>query len=332
MANSRSNSRVILVTGGAGYIGSQLVRDLAADPRFAHLTIRIYDNLRRERYSGLMDLPPGGSYEFIEGDILDRVNLARAMQGVSAVVHLAAIVTTPLHFDHPEWTRQVNQWGTASVVDCALAAGVTRLIYTSSASVYGPGGPFREDDRCRPVGPYSTSKLKAEEEVRRSEERGLRATILRLGMTFGSAPAMRFDAVVSRFVYAVGVGRPMSIHGTGEQVRPLIHVRDASAALRLCLADARTEGEVFNAASMNHSVNDIAATLKQLVPTAATRYTDQDVLTNISYEVDSSKLMKLGFKPALRLTEGLREMLARWQGFQPALHDTGALVAPEDVA
>ncbi len=329
---SQPNNQVILVTGGAGYIGSQLVRDLAADPRFPNLTIRIYDNLRRGRFSGLMDLPESGCYEFIEGDILDRVNLARAMQGVSAVVHLAAIVSTPLHFGDPEWTRQVNQWGTASVVDCALNAGVARLIYASSASVYGPGGPFRESDRCRPVGPYSISKLKGEEEVLRSQEQGARATILRLGMTFGSAPAMRYDTVVSRFVYAVGVGRPMSVHGTGEQIRPLIHVRDASAALRLCLSDPRTEGETFNAAPMNHSVNDIAATLKQLVPTATIRYTDQDVLTNISYEVDSSKLMSLGLKAAFRLTDGLREMLARWRGFRPALHDTGPLVAPEDMA
>ncbi|MCZ7542750.1 MAG: NAD-dependent epimerase/dehydratase family protein [Anaerolineae bacterium] len=331
MAERENGEPVILVTGGAGYIGSQLIRDLHADPRFAHATIRIYDNLRRRRFRGLMDLPADGCYEFIEGDILDRGNLARAMRGVTAVMHLAAIVTTPMHFDQPEWTRQVNQWGTASVIDCALDAGVTRLVYSSSASVYGAGGPFRETDPCRPIGPYSISKRKGEEEVIRSQERGLRATILRLGMTFGTAPAMRHDSVVSQFVYAAGVGRALAIHGTGEQVRPLIHVRDASAALRLCLADASTEGQVYNVATMNHSVNDIAETLRAMAPNVAVRYTDQDVLTNVSYEVDSSRFLSLGFQPAFRLTDGLREMLAHWTGFRPALTGTGPLLAPEDL-
>lgn len=330
MATLQASERIILVTGGAGYIGSQLVRDLATDLRFGDAVIRIYDNLRRQRYRGLMDLPAEGRYEFIEGDILDRLNLARAMRGVSAVVHLAAVVTTPMSFDQPEITRQVNQWGTASVIDCALDAGVTRLIYASSASVYGPGGPFRETDLCRPVGPYSTSKRRGEEEALRSRERGLCPTILRLGMVFGTAPAMRYDNVISRFVFAAGIGRPMTIHGTGEQIRPLIHIHDASAALRLCLADARAEHEIINAVTMNHSVNDIAATVRELVPGAKARYTDQHALTAISYEVDGAKLRDLGFQPAFRLADGLREMLSHWQGFRPALTGTGPLVAPED--
>ena len=207
-----------------------------------------------------MDLPADGRYEFIEGDILDRLNLQRAMQDATAVVHLAAIVTTPLSFDHPEWTEQVNHWGTASVVDCMLRSGVSRLIYASSASVYGPGGPFCETDPCRPIGPYAISKRKAEEEVRQGQDRGLDATIVRLATTFGNAPAMRFDATANRFAFLVGVGRSMVIYGTGEQIRPLIHIRDASAVLRFCMATPETEGETLNAVSLHPSVNDIAQT------------------------------------------------------------------------
>ena len=209
---------IILVTGGAGYIGSQLIRDLAIDPRFAGTTIRIYDNLQRHHFCGLMDLPPEGRFEFIEGDILDRLNLGRAMEGVGTVIHLAAIVSTPLSFDHPEWTEQVNHWGTASVVETALNAGVPRFLFTSSASVYGPGGPFSETDTCRPIGPYAISKRRAEEEILLCCGRGLNCTILRLGTTFGNAPAMRFDAVAGRLAYLVGVKRPMVIHGSGNQV------------------------------------------------------------------------------------------------------------------
>ena len=314
-----NTERVMLITGGAGYIGSQLIRDLAVDPRFAGHTLRIYDNLQRHHFCGLMDLPAEGRYQFIEGDILDRFNLERAMQGVSVVAHLAALVTTPLSFDHPEWTEQVNHWGTAAVVDAAVNVGVPRLLYTSSSSVYGPGGPFRETGVCRPIGPYAISKRRGEEQVLKGGERGLNYTIVRLGTTFGNAPAMRFDAVAGRLAYLAGVCRPLVIHGSGNQVRPLIHIQDASAVLRLCLANTTTEREIINAVTMNPTTNQIAHTLQTLVPEATVRYTDQDILTEISFEVDSSKLLGLGFKPNFDLETGLREMLTRWRGFVPMM-------------
>jgi nucleoside-diphosphate-sugar epimerase len=299
---------------------------LACDARFADARIRIYDNLHRQHFCGLMDLPAEGCYEFVEGDILDRLNLARAMQGVDAVVHLAALVRTPLSFDHPEWTNQINHWGTASVVDCALNEGIPRFIYLSSASVYGPGGPFREDDVPRPVGPYAISKLKGEREVLRGGERGLRVTVVRLATAYGNAPAMRFDATANRLAYLVGVGRPMVIYGSGEQIRPLIHIRDASSVLRFCLMDPATEGEVINAVTHNPSVNAIAHVLQTLAPQARIHYADQDMLTEISFEVDATKLKALGFRPRFDLPQGLQEMLARWRGFRPALGETMRLL------
>jgi UDP-glucose 4-epimerase len=326
MLKSQPDDNAILVTGGAGYIGSQLIRDLATDPRFAGRTIRIYDNLQRQRFSALMDLPAEGRYEFIEGDILDRLNLERAMQGVSTVIHLAAIVRTPLSFDHPEWTEQVNHWGTASVVEAALMAGVSQLLFSSSASVYGPGGPFTETDVCRPIGPYAISKRKGEDEVLRGGKRGLSVAIVRLGTTFGNAPGMRFDGVANRLAFLCGVARPLVIHGSGEQLRPLIHVSDASLAIRLCLLDARAEGQILNAVTMNPSIYQVAQALQGLAPGATIRYTDQDILTELSFEVDSTKLMELDFRPEFTLEAGLKQMLSRWQGFRPALSGPGKLL------
>lgn len=305
-------TKAILVTGGTGYIGSQLIRDLSTDERFQDHVVRIYDNLQRGNYHVLMDLPTAGRYQFIEGDILDRVTLAEAMRDVWAVVHLAAVVKTPISFDHPEWTEQVNHWGTAIVVDEAVKAGVERFIYACSASVYGPGGLFDEEDACHPVGPYSISKLRGEEVVMGAgQQRGLEVTSLRLGTAFGDAPGVRFEAVANRFAYLAGVGRSLVVHGDGEQQRPLIHVRDVSSALRFCLANETTKGQILNAVAVNATVNDLVRAVRQTLPGASVRHTDQDVLTTLSFQVNGRRLEMLGFLPRFTLEAGMGEIIQR---------------------
>ena len=121
-------SKAILITGGAGYIGSKLIRDLANDEAFQDYVIRIYDNMQRETHTALLELPDSGRYEFIEGDILDNASVRRVMQGVEEVVHLAAIVRTPLSFGPGNWIEQVNHWGTANLVEIARSAQVKKYL------------------------------------------------------------------------------------------------------------------------------------------------------------------------------------------------------------
>lgn len=315
-APTPANPTVILVTGGLGYLGSQLIRSLAALDACGPVTIRILDNLQGGHYPALMDLPGSARYQFVEGDILDPATVKMALQGVDIVVHLAAIVRTPMSFEQPRWVEQVNHWGTSHLLEYCLEAGVRRFIYTSSAAVYGPGGPYSEGDRCRPQGAYAQSKYLAELALEAARERGLNTTILRLGTIYGLAPVTRFEAVANRFAYLAGVGRPLTLYGEGRQRRALVHVSDAVQAINFCLAHPdQTGGRVFNVVAGNVAVLELIEIIQAIKPETSVRFTEQDIRTHLSFEVDSSALVAIGWQPAVTWQAGLTELIDRFQHF-----------------
>lgn len=310
-----AQAKTILVTGGAGYLGSQFIRDLATSETYRQATIRIYDNLLHKRYDGLLNLPEGPTYNFIEGDILDRVNLSRAMMDCDEVVHLAALVTSPFRFRHDEWMQQVNCHGTSAVVETAIDMEVPRLVAASTSAVYGTGGPFTEDDIPRPFSPYAVSMNKAEKEIVAGMKRGLKATTLRFGSIFGHAPGMGFDDVISKLSHLAGTRRSLIIHGNGEQVRPFVHIQDAAAMIRFCLENSDLPEVVYNGVTLNASVRQIVDTLQRLVPDVDVRYTEQDFLNRMSFDVSGERLQQAGFKAEFDLEKGLKDLLFHWRNF-----------------
>jgi UDP-glucose 4-epimerase len=309
---------VILVTGGCGYIGSRLIRALAADRKFAGSTIRVLDNMMRERYVAIMDLPLQGHFEFLEGDIRKDDDLEKAFKDVEMVIDLAGITNAPLSFERKDLTFDVNVNGGRKVVERALKAGVQKFVYSSTASVYGPTkGIVDENYPCKPISPYGESKLQAEKAcLEAAKLHGLDATVLRLGTVFGYSIGMRFDTVVDRFAYMASIGTPLTVWESAQnEKRPYLHIADSCDALVYALKRPDLKGEVYNVIGENASMNRITSVIKQEVPDTHVTITPTPNLNQVSYELDGSKIQKIGFRPQHTLEEGVKEIVDRFKAF-----------------
>ncbi|MEM1217201.1 MAG: NAD-dependent epimerase/dehydratase, partial [Bacteroidota bacterium] len=254
----------ILLTGGAGYIGYGLVRQLMFAPEISE--IAIYDNLSRRNYAffdhqKFLEKP----IQFIHGDILDGRKLAQSLKGVDAVIHLAAKVTTPFADTDAHSYDQVNHWGTAQVAYAAEQAGVQHLVYLSSASVYGHAEePATEEHAPAPRSYYGIAKLSGEEQVARLRDK-MRVHIIRSGNVYGYNPAYRIDSVINRFIFEAHFEGRITVQGSGEQQRAFIHVDKLANALRQLLS-SDLPSDTYNLAEHNFSINDIVLSIKMLYP------------------------------------------------------------------
>lgn len=310
------NLAKVLVTGACGYLGSHLLR-VFADRQGASpgLQVTALDNLAAGAPRALLDLPAGVGYRFVEADLLASGPLRSALQGVDAVVHLAALVRTPFAFDQPASLMQVNHWGTVRLLEQCREAGVRRFVFASSVSVYGPGEGFDEQSACRPIGPYSCSKREAEAAVLAANAPGFETTVLRMGTLYGGEMRLaRFDAVPNRFVYLAGIGRSLPIFGAGQQRRPLVHVEDAARACRWALAQPGIGGEVFNLVEDSPSIEAMAQAIQGHRPEVRLHYTDQDYRDHLSLSVRADKIRAAGWSPSHALQEAFGPMLARFRG------------------
>lgn len=305
----------VLVTGGCGYLGAHLLREMAGNEEFQGAHVRILDNLSSGSIASLCDLPTGPRFEFIEGDILSPAVVRLALEGMDSVVHLAALVRTPFAFNQPASIQQINQWGTVQLLEQCRLAGIRRFVYTSSVSVYGPGGPFEEQMACRPLGPYSQSKLNAEHAVLSANSATLSSVVLRLATLYGGQPAlMRFDAVANRFAYLAGTSRSLAVFGSGEQTRPLIHVQDAARAIMFMLQQAPAIDAVYNIVESNPTVESLAEMIAAIQPGTRIRYTDQDYREHFSLAVSQKKACAAGWTARERMQPAMERLMAHFSG------------------
>lgn len=260
----------VLITGGAGYIGTSLVKVLIGLPQIEKIII--YDNLLRKNYGLFFDpeIKPSEKVSYINGDILDSRKINKILPEVDTVVHLAAKVTTPFANDDPHYFEQVNHWGTAELVYAAEKSNLKKFIYLSSAAVYGYSDNIVDENTIPgPKTAYAISKLRGESHVDSLKEKMVTITI-RCGNVFGYSPSMRLDAVINRIVFESYYYRKISINGTGEQQRAFIHLNSVVNTL-VDILNVDIESGIYNLVTENISINKIALKLKGI-------FNDLDIL------------------------------------------------------
>ncbi|WP_340153348.1 NAD-dependent epimerase/dehydratase [uncultured Marivirga sp.] len=256
----------ILITGGAGYIGSALIEKLL--PLQEVEQILIYDNLSRNNYHFFLGnkLPNQEKINFIQGELLDTRKLKKALKGIDTVIHLAAKVTTPFADADPHYFEQSNHWGTAELVYAVEDSNVEHFVFASSVSVFGSSKEIiNEEHQPNPRTIYGISKLRGEEHVARLLDK-LNTQILRLGNVYGYANAVRFDAVINRFMFDANFNKRIAIHGDGKQHRPFIPIQKVSEILKQVAIKNDIPSGFYNLVDKNLEVLDIVDALKAIYP------------------------------------------------------------------
>lgn len=299
----------ILITGGAGFIGSHLAAYWCGQPG---TSVRVLDSLRtgyRRNLSGL-------EVEFIEGSILDRAVVAQAMEGVDYVFHLAALVSVPESVQHPRECLALNCEGLLNVLDSAAAAGVRKLMFSSSAAIYGnnPTVPKVETMLPEPRSPYAITKLDGEYYCGMFTEAGkLETACLRYFNVFGPRqdPGSAYAAAIPIFTRKALLGQPLTIFGDGGQTRDFVYVGDIVRANVFAAQTPDVRG-VYNVGyGHSISINSVAEWILREAGSTSEIVHGPERLGDVRHSLASAeRLTEAGLKLENRLEERVRETVA----------------------
>lgn len=308
----------ILVTGGAGFIGSHIVDRLLNEG----FEVTVIDNLDTGRLENIAYHQGRKEFHFIKGDIRDFNLVKETLKDIDVVFHEAALASVTLSVENPILTNDINVTGTLNLLKASSDLHVKRFIYASSAAVYGDArSPIkREDMNPNPTSPYGVSKLAAENYVKLFHKLyGLETVSLRYFNVYG--PRQRFDiqcaygGAITIFTNRLLRNMPPIIYGDGEQTRDFVYIQDVIEANILALNNKNAVGEVFNIGTgKNISVNQVANTLKEIMnkEPLKTIHTDPRPTDIRHGYADISKAKKiLGYNPKFSIKEGLTK-LVKW--------------------
>jgi len=313
-----------LVTGGAGFIGSNLAHALLARGD----EVRILDNFSTGHRSNL----EGIDADLVEGDLRSYERVAAAVDSVEVVFHQGALPSVPRSIQDPLTSAAVSVEGTLNVLLAARDAGVRRVVFASSSSVYGnaPGMPRRESQPVAPLAPYAVSKLAAEQYCMVANRvYGVETVALRYFNVFGERqdPMSGYAAVIPKFIRLMLDGQRPTIFGDGETSRDFTHVENVIEANLAAAAEPAAAGRVMNIAiGSSHTLNELVGTLRRLLETdlepeyAPPRRGDvPESLADVSLAGEL-----IGYEPNIAFEEGLQRTIA-WIVDQRAAHEARSL-------
>lgn len=301
----------ILVTGGAGFIGSHLVERLLSEGH----SVRVLDNLSTGKRE---NLPQHPALELRVGDIRDEAAVREALRGVSATYHLAAVASVQASIDDPIGTHGANLVGTLQLLEAGRRAGVRRFLYASSAAIYGDTGviPVPETTAPRPLSPYAADKLAGEHYLQfYGAKHGLHTTAFRFFNIYGPRqdPSSPYSGVISIFVDRALTGRPVTVFGDGRQTRDFVYVGDLVEVLYAALNNERMMGQTMNVGRGTEcTLLDLLSGLETVVGAAIERRHESPRIGDIARSCAETERLRttLGWVPQTELAAGLARLVS----------------------
>lgn len=294
----------ILVTGGAGYLGSVLVPKLLVRGH----QVRVLD----AGYFGTSHILATGRVELIKDDIRkfdsDKAFRDAALDGCDGVIHLASLSNDPSAELDADLTHQVNYLATVAIGAAARERGLP-FIFSSSCAVYGAADRVSaEGDGCNPLTAYAISKMRAEQDLTGMATDDWRPIILRCGTLFGASPRMRFDLVVNTFAQRSWERNQIEILGGGLQWRPYLHVADCARAMVFFIEKRRGDHLVYNVAHSNSRLVDVAECARAINPMLEVQYVGEPNVDRRNYRVTTTRLNAEGFNAVIDVMRGMEEV------------------------
>lgn len=302
------------VTGGAGYVGSNLVKVLIADKN----EVVSIDNLMNGDYSHLRTQGTGNAANLFEGDIRDLEFMVEAFEGCDAIAHLAALPGLVKCRERPDEATSINVYGTYNVLEAARRLGIGKVVFCSTAAVYGKPAemPVTEGIPLRPLNLYGVTKLAGERLMDVfSDNHGIATVSLRFGNVFGVGLFTNYDTVVPKFVRMGLNGEDLTVYGDGSSTRDFVHVDDIAQALILALESKGEGSEVYNVGGETMEIGVLA---KRIVESLR-EFTGEEVsivtqpprageTKEFSYNLEKIR-MGLGYEPSWSIQAGIEQVI-----------------------
>lgn len=298
----------ILVTGGAGFIGRNLVNFLLENN-----TVVIYDNLSNSSKLDIKPLIDKGA-EFVEEDILDYPSLQGTSVGCDMIIHLAAKSGVMDSTLHPDITMEVNVKGTENVMRCCIENKIKKIIFASSASVYADSeNLINESSKTNPQSPYGKSKLEAEKIIKKySQEFQIDSICLRMFNVYGRGQNINYAGVISKFIENISENKPIKINGDGKQTRDFVSIYDVIDAFDCAIKNIKEKrGKIYNVGSGKAiSINSLAGILAK-ISRKKIKIIHVDKTDEVRYSQADTSLAKkdLGFTATRKLEDELKKLL-----------------------